>query len=77
MCNKTQVLMSNNTSPYSNKNLDKESTMITNSKDIVSNMNSFCNFLWETSKEILVNNKNNKKGNKLQKQSTVLVVDDE
>ena len=31
----------------------------------------------ETSKEILVNPKNNKKGKKLQKQSTVLVVDDE
>ena len=77
LCNKSQVLMSNNTSPYSNKNLDKESAMITNSKDIVSNMNSFCDFLWETSKEILVNNKNNKKGKKLQKQSTVLVVDDE
>ena len=77
LCNKSQVLMSNNTSPYSNKNLDKESAMITNSKDIVSNMNSFCDFLWETSKEILVNPKNNKKGKKLQKQSTVLVVDDE
>ena len=77
LCNKSQVLMSNNTSPYSNKNLDKESAMITNSKDIVSNMNSFCDFLWETSKEILVNNKNNKKGKKLQKQSTVLVVVDE
>ena len=77
LCNKSQVLMSNNTSPYSNKNLDKESAMITNSKDIVSNMNSFCDFLWETSKEILVNHKNNKKGKKLQKQSTVLVVDDE
>ena len=77
LCNKSQVLMSNNTSPYSNKNLDKESAMITNSKDIVSNMNSFCNFLWETSKEISINNKNNKKSKKLQKQSTVLVVDDE
>ncbi len=77
LCNKTQVLMSNNTSPYSNKNLDKESAMITNSKDIVSNMNSFCDFLWETSKEIFVTKKNNKKVKKLQKQSTVLVVDDE
>ncbi len=77
LCNKSQVLMSNNTSPFSNKNLDKESTMITNSKDIVNNMNSFCGFLWESSKEILVNNKNNKKPRKSQKQSIVLLVDDD
>ncbi len=75
LCNKSQVLMSNNTSPYSNKNIDKESAMITNSSDIVSNMNSFCDFLWETGKEIDI--KNNKKAKKLQKQFTVLVVDDD
>jgi len=69
--------MSNNISPYSNKNLDKESAMITNSKDIVNNMNSFCRFLWESSKEILINNKNNKKIKKFQKQSTVILVDDD
>ncbi|MBA4718332.1 MAG: response regulator [Nitrosopumilus sp.] len=77
LCNKSQVLMSNNTSPYSNKNIDKESAMITNSSDIVSNMNSFCDFLWETGKEINIKNKNNKKEKKLQKQFTVLVVDDD
>lgn len=77
LCNKLQVLMSNNTSPYSNKNLDKESAMITNSEDIVNNMNSFCGFLWESSKEILVNNKNNKKTKKSQKQSIVLLIDDD
>lgn len=77
LCNKLQVLMSNNTSPHSNKNLDKESAMITNSEDIVNNMNSFCGFLWESSKEILVNNKNNKKTKKSQKQSTVLLIDDD
>lgn len=77
LCNKSQVLMSNNTSPYSNKNLDKESAMITNSEDIVNNMISFCGFLWESSKEILVNNKNNKKTKKSQKQSIVLLIDDD
>ncbi len=77
LCNKSQVLMSNNTSPYSNKNLDKESAMITNSEDIVNNMISFCGFLWESSKEILLNNKNNKKTKKSQKQSTVLLIDDD
>jgi len=39
-------------------------------------MQSLCKFLWETGKGIHIENKQNKKEN-LQKQSTILVVDDD
>ncbi|EPA06259.1 response regulator [Candidatus Nitrosarchaeum limnium] len=76
VCNKSQVLMSGNTSSYSNKNKSEESVMVTNSKDIVRNMQSLCKFLWETGKGIHIENKQNKKEHS-QKQSTILVVDDD
>ena len=60
-CSKSQVLMSGNTLPNSNKNKDEESIMITNSKDIVKNMQSLCEFLWETGKEISINKKSKMK----------------
>ena len=77
LSNKSQVLMSGNTIPNSNKNKNEESVMITNSKDIVKNMQSLCEFLWETGKEFNADKKQNKRKTKSQKQSTVLVVDDE
>jgi len=76
ICNKSQVLMSGNTSSYSDKNRSEESVMVTNSKDIVRNMQSLCKFLWETGKGVHIENKQNKKENS-QKQSTILVVDDD
>ncbi|MCE9652154.1 MAG: response regulator [Nitrosarchaeum sp.] len=75
LCNKSQVLMSGNTSSYSNKNKNEESVMVTNSNDIVRNMQSLCKFLWETGKGIHAENKNNRKVK--QKKSTILVIDDD
>ncbi|MFQ5496880.1 MAG: response regulator [Nitrosopumilus sp.] len=76
-CSKSQVLMSGNTLPNSNKNKNEESVMVTNSNDIVKNMRSLCEFLWETGKEIVMDEKHPKKEKKTQKLSTILVVDDD
>jgi len=76
-CSKTQVLMSGNTLPNSNKNKNEESVMVTNSNDIIQNMRSLCEFLWETGKEMTTDKKQTKKEKKTQKQSTILVVDDD
>ncbi len=77
LCSETQVLMSGNTSSQENKNITEESVMVTNSNDIIKNMQSLCEFLWESGEDIVIEEKNNKKGKKSQKQSTILVVDDD
>ena len=77
LCSKTQVLMSGNTSSQVNKNINEESVMVTNSNDIIKNMQSLCEFLWESGEEVLIEEKNKKKEKKSQKQSAVLVVDDD
>ncbi|MGY5148609.1 MAG: response regulator [Candidatus Nitrosopumilus sp. bin_68KS] len=77
LCSETQVLMSGNTSSQENKNINDESVMVTNSNDIIKNMQSLCEFLWESGEDIVIEGKNNKKGKKSQKQSTILVVDDD
>ncbi len=77
LCSESQVLMSGNTSSQENKNINEESVMVTNSKDIIKNMQSLCEFLWESGEEIVIEEKNNKKRKRTQKQSTILVVDDD
>ncbi|MBT8173623.1 MAG: response regulator [Nitrosopumilus sp.] len=77
LCSESQVLMSGNTSSQENKNINDESVMVTNSNDIIKNMQSLCEFLWESGEDIVIEEKNNKKDKKSQKQSTILVVDDD
>lgn len=77
LCSKTQVLMSGNTSSQVNKNINEESVMVTNSNDIIKNMQSLCEFLWESGEDVSIEDKNRKKEKKSQKQSTILVVDDD
>ena len=79
LCNASQVLMSGNTATTLNNTLNEESALITNSFDIVKNMQSLCSYMWKTGKEIhLKNSKQHKTKNKLSKQqSTILVVDDD
>ncbi|MCV0410235.1 response regulator [Nitrosopumilus sp.] len=76
LCSKTQVLMSGNTSSQVNKNINEESVMVTNSNDIIKNMQSLCEFLWESGEDVSIED-NSKKEKKHEKQSTILVVDDD
>jgi sugar-specific transcriptional regulator TrmB len=76
LCSKTQVLMSGNTSSQVNKNINEESVMVTNSNDIIKNMQSLCEFLWESGEDVSIED-NSKKEKKPEKQSTILVVDDD
>lgn len=76
LCSKTQVLMSGNTSSQVNKNINEESVMVTNSSDIIKNMQSLCEFLWESGEDVSIED-NSKKEKKHEKQSTILVVDDD
>ncbi|MCV0367086.1 MAG: response regulator [Nitrosopumilus sp.] len=76
LCSKAQVLMSGNTSSQVNKNTNEESVMVTNSNDIIKNMQSLCEFLWESGEDVSIED-NSKKERKHEKESTILVVDDD
>ncbi|BDQ31273.1 hypothetical protein NZNM25_02740 [Nitrosopumilus zosterae] len=76
LCSKAQVLMSGNTSSQVNKNTNEESVMVTNSNDIIKNMQSLCEFLWESGEDVSIED-NSKKEKKHEKESTILVVDDD
>ena len=77
LCNESQVLMSGNTTAQANKNINEESVMVTNSNDIINNMQSLCGFLWKSGKEVSIRKKSQKNKKINQKQATILVVDDE